>query len=191
MVQDIRTEQVFEELDMTSAKSESALWSILGFYFSIIFGLLAVLILLKTIKLGRWLDFTSSVAEEEVNAEVEKRKSFASVVKNIPVFSNSKLTHHHSGEYTYHSCHASKSHEISSEKDRESQCVCSTAQKSQWIDASLPGKDCHSHQEAGITQQKGCENDFFHGCTITSPSQSYDQDTDFETPFGSSLDDRT
>ncbi len=75
MVQDIRTEQVFTELDMTSAKSESALWSILGFYFSIIFGLLAVLILLKTIKLERWLDFTSSSVAAEVNGdEVEKRK---------------------------------------------------------------------------------------------------------------------
>ncbi len=57
MVQDLRTEQVFEELDMTGAKSESVLWSILGFYFSIIFGLLAVLILLKTVKIGRLLDY--------------------------------------------------------------------------------------------------------------------------------------
>ncbi|GAX11875.1 hypothetical protein FisN_20Lh068 [Fistulifera solaris] len=88
MVQDIRTEQVLTELDMTSAKSESALWSILGFYFSIIFGLLAVLILLKTIKLGRWLDFTSSVAEEEeeeeeeVNTEVEKPATPAKATKS-------------------------------------------------------------------------------------------------------------
>ena len=73
MVQDIRTEKVLEELDMTSAQSESALWSILGFYFSIIFGLLAVLILLKTVKIGRFLDFSSS-SEESVDAV--ERKSF-------------------------------------------------------------------------------------------------------------------
>lgn len=76
MVQDIRTEKVFEELDMTSAKSESALWSILGFYFSIIFGLLAVLILLKTVKIGRFLDFSSaeSSTESTENDEGVKRK---------------------------------------------------------------------------------------------------------------------
>lgn len=80
MVQDIRTEKVFEELDMTSAQSESALWSILGFYFSIIFGLLAVLILLKTVKIGRLLDFSIT---EESDAGAVERKSFCLLVAEV------------------------------------------------------------------------------------------------------------
>lgn len=85
MVQDIRTEKVFEELAMTGAQSESALWSILGFYFSIIFGLLAVLILLKTVKLGSLLDFSSKdcLTEATESHEEGKRKSLENVTAAI------------------------------------------------------------------------------------------------------------